>query len=225
MTTLIKFVRIVRGENMYTVYMHRNKINQKVYIGITGQKPETRWNNGAGYHNTYFANAIKKYGWDNFEHIILFTGLTKEEAGAKERELIAIYNATDKERGYNIAIGGEINCGYHLSEEEKRHLSDINKGEKHPQYGIHRREETKRKISDGRKGMKFSETHRKKLSEAKIGKPAKNRKPVSQYDLDMNFIKRFGSIEDAMIETHTEKANICRAIKYNRTAGGFRWTY
>ena len=30
----------------YTAYMHKNKINQKVYIGITTQKVEERWKNG-----------------------------------------------------------------------------------------------------------------------------------------------------------------------------------
>ena len=210
---------------MYTVYMHRNKQNQKVYIGITGKKPEVRWNNGLGYNKSYFANAIKKYGWDSFEHIILFSGLTKDEACNKERELIALYRATDKEHGYNIAIGGEINCGYHMTEDGKKHLSELNSGDKHPQFGTHRREETKKKISDGHKGMKFSAEHRRKLSEAKKGKRPGNIRAVSQYDLNMKFIKRYESMEDACNETHVDKPNICRAIKYNRTAGGFRWTY
>lgn len=131
---------------MYTVYMHKNKINGKVYIGITSQKPEVRWNNGIGYRKTYFHNAIKKYGWDNFEHIILFSNLTRSEAIEKEIDLIQIFNSTNQEYGYNIATGGEINCGYHLSEEKKKHLSEINKGENHPQYGTHRTENTKIKF-------------------------------------------------------------------------------
>lgn len=210
---------------MFTVYMHKNKINGKVYIGITGQDPKVRWNNGIGYRRSHFANAIKKYGWDNFEHIILYSGLTKEQACKKEIELIRDYHSTDSEHGYNIATGGEINCGYTISEDRKKHLSEINTGSSHPQYGKHKSESTRKKISEARKGMKFSDEHRRHLSEARKGTQAKNRRAVSQYDLAMNFIRRFDSLEDAQNELHVCKANICRAIKYNRTAGGFRWTY
>ena len=210
---------------MYTVYMHRNKINGKVYIGITGQKPSVRWNNGIGYKGTHFANAINKYGWENFEHIILFSDLSKEDACQKEIELIKLYQSTNDKLGYNTATGGEINCGYHLSDETKSKLSAINKGEKHPQYRKPKSDKTKRKISEARKGIKFSDEHKKKLSEAKKGKAAHNRKPVKQYDLSMNFIKCFNSFEEAQKELGVCKANICRAIKNNKTAGGFRWTY
>ena len=35
---------------LYCLYMHRNKINNKVYIGITSQTPSQRWGaNGVGY--------------------------------------------------------------------------------------------------------------------------------------------------------------------------------
>lgn len=33
----------------YTVYLHRNLKNQKVYIGQTCQSVQKRWNNGKGY--------------------------------------------------------------------------------------------------------------------------------------------------------------------------------
>ena len=98
---------------MYYIYIHKNKINGKVYIGQTCQKPEYRWNNGKGYvESPYFYQAIQKYGWDNFEHIILFDNLTQEEANQKEIELIAIYQALNPEYGYNCQSGGnsrEIN--------------------------------------------------------------------------------------------------------------------
>jgi len=84
---------------MYTVYQHKNKINGKVYIGITKQAPEERWNNGKKYKSSpHFYAAIQKYGWDNFEHNILFQNLTKEEACQKEQKLIQKLSEMAKKR-------------------------------------------------------------------------------------------------------------------------------
>nr|DAZ25536.1 MAG TPA: intron associated endonuclease [Caudoviricetes sp.] len=92
----------------YFVYAHENKFNGKVYIGITGQdRPEQRWQNGSGYKRTYFYNAIQKYGWDGFEHKILFSGITKEQAFDIEKRLIKELHSNEREYGYNIAEGGE----------------------------------------------------------------------------------------------------------------------
>ena len=65
----------------YLVYMHISPSNKR-YIGITCQKPKKRWGkNGKGYERQeYFYRAIEKYGWDNFQHIIIAKGLTKEIA-------------------------------------------------------------------------------------------------------------------------------------------------
>lgn len=205
---------------MYTVYKHTNKINNKVYIGITGRKVERRWCKGIGYrpkkptHVAYFYNAILKYGWDSFEHEILYSNLTKEEAELKEIALIHNYQSNVRVFGYNIDLGG--NSRGKLSEETKKKVSDS--------WNINR-EERSRRISEGKKGIKFTDEHRKNLSKAKKGKKAANRRPVSQYDLKMNFIKRWESLEDAQNELGISKSNICRAIKYDRTAGGYKWTY
>lgn len=91
----------------YIVYMHTNKANGKVYVGITRQKPERRWQNGAGYARTYFGNAISKYGWDGFTHEIIASGLTEKEACEMEISLIARLHSDDKKRGYNICEGGQ----------------------------------------------------------------------------------------------------------------------
>ena len=66
----------------YKIYAHINKINGKVYIGQTCYRNiNQRWRHGEGYkHSPHFYNAIQKYGWENFEHIILFEDLSKDEA-------------------------------------------------------------------------------------------------------------------------------------------------
>ena len=92
----------------YNIYFHKNKINNKYYIGITSQKPERRWGkNGENYKlQPKFYNAIKKYGWNNFEHKVLFTNIPKDQAETLEKELIQKYNSIDN--GYNCGIGGGI---------------------------------------------------------------------------------------------------------------------
>ena len=165
---------------MWTVYKHTSP-NGKVYIGITGQKPKYRWNNGNGYiENKHFYSAILKYGWDNIKHDILETGLTKEQACAKEFELIAYYDSNNREKGYNNSKGGECSAlGMHHSIESRRKISEGNKGK-------HLSAETRRKIGEANKGKKpsaecirksiethkgknLSDEHRKKIGEAEKG--------------------------------------------------------
>lgn len=84
--------------------------NGKRYIGITSREPKARWRSGWGYiANPHFWNAIRFYGWQNFSHEILYTNLTKKEAEQKEIELIAYYDSTNQNKGYNIAAGGGCN--------------------------------------------------------------------------------------------------------------------
>lgn len=138
----------------YCVYMHVNLINGKKYIGITCQRPEDRWgNNGKRYHDSpYFFKAIQKYGWNNFEHIILYHSLTQDEASQKEKELIAFYHANEEKYGYNLTDGGEKH--YHFTEEVKAKLSKQKKGEKNPMWGTHRTQEQKQNQSELMSGGK-----------------------------------------------------------------------
>ena len=110
----------------WIVYKHQNLINGKVYIGITSQNPEQRWRKGAGYYNhKKFYNAILKYGWNNFSHVILYSNLSEKEACEKEKELIKIYDS--KNNGYNLTDGGEGTSGYHHTEETKEKISSSRK--------------------------------------------------------------------------------------------------
>lgn len=97
---------------MYVVYEHKNKINNKRYIGVTGKTVEVRWSKKEGSYKASrrFHRALMKYGWDNFEHNILYTCDNKEEAFKKEIELIAEYKTIDSNFGYNAHIGG--NAGF-----------------------------------------------------------------------------------------------------------------
>ena len=113
----------------YSVYKHIFP-NGKVYIGITSQKPQDRFDNGNGYKTNPMKRAIKKYGWENIQHEILFTNLNKEQAEQTEVELIKQFNSNNIKFGYNVAKGGHSNNGYKHTEETKRKMSDWHKGKK-----------------------------------------------------------------------------------------------
>jgi hypothetical protein len=85
----------------YTLYRH-SLPNGKVYIGITSLKPYVRWSGGNGYRdNKEFYEDIKKYGWNNIEHEIIKSGLSKIEAEEEEYSLIIKHESYKNERGYN----------------------------------------------------------------------------------------------------------------------------
>ena len=91
---------------MYIVYMHTCP-NGKKYIGITGQSAERRWQKGKGYaygSNDYFYNAIKKYGWDSFQHNILKENICEEAASYWEKYYIKEFDSYYN--GYNATEGG-----------------------------------------------------------------------------------------------------------------------
>lgn len=99
---------MISNDKQWCIYIHTNKINNKKYIGITCQKPESRWGvNGEHYKGQEkFYNAIQEYGWNNFSHEIIETNLDKVTALAREAELISQYNTVIN--GYN-SVSGLIN--------------------------------------------------------------------------------------------------------------------
>lgn len=107
----------------YIIYAHINKINNKAYVGQTNQQPQRRWGSkGNRYKKQNFYQAIQKYGWDNFNHIILEENLTKDEANEREKHWIKYYNSFYN--GYNETEGGN---NRRLSEKEKEKISQFMK--------------------------------------------------------------------------------------------------
>ena len=167
--------RLYTNDKEYFVYKHTSPSN-KNYIGITRQNPPSkRWANGKGYsHNIYFDRAIKKYGWDNFQHEILFANLTAKEAEDKERELILFYKSADREFGYNIDLGGGLVNGREFSDETRQKISEKAKirlmdKTNHPLYGKPMPEEVKKKIQKANLNKSLSEEVKKKISDAVKG--------------------------------------------------------
>lgn len=88
----------------WIVYQHISP-NGKSYIGITQQDPLKRWKNGNGYYKQKkFYNAIKKYGWENFQHNILKENICEEAASYWEKYYIKEFDSYYN--GYNATEGG-----------------------------------------------------------------------------------------------------------------------
>ena len=204
-------------ENNYIVYIHISP-SDKRYVGITSQKPNERWKNGNGYkNNIHFTRAIEKYGWDNFEHIIIARGLDEETAKWLEIELIREWDSTNKEKGYNISPGGDI-----VSEETRQKLSSVKSGENHPMFGKQHSEKTKEKMSKTKSGennpmfgKQHSEETKEKISESLIGKMTGENHP-------MYGVHRYGEEAPNYGKHHSEetKEKIRREIEKRGGIGG-----
>ena len=220
--------------NNYTVYIHNNKINNKKYIGITKQQPKNRWGrNGCNYKESpHFWNAIQKYGWINFDHIIFKINLTKEEACALEKELILQYKTQEHEFGYNIFEGGQCPS---IPKETRNKMSQSMKGNKNG-LGKKCSEEKKLKISLAQKGRKLTEEHKQKLSMAKKGKShnppsEETRKKISNSHeknkvicIETNII--YESIQDCARQLGLYATNVCKCCKHKiKTTGGYHFEY
>lgn len=177
--------------NLFKVYVHIAPNNKK-YYGITKQTVAARWKEGLGYSSQqYFYRAIQKYGWDNFQHIVIAENLSKVEACKLEQELIAKDKTNNPKFGYNISLGGDgpfgvvrststkeklrnANLGKHHTIETRKKISlnnaHYNKGKKLSKEAAEKLHDSRRGIPSWSKGKHFSEEHRKKLSEANKGK-------------------------------------------------------
>jgi len=247
----------LQEEKKWCVYCHTNKINGKKYIGVTSQSPASkRWGrNGVGYnYNKIFYDSIKKYGWDNFTHEILFKNLTEKEAKQKEVELIKYNNTMNKNKGYNLSYGGEGEIGFKISEtsKEKMRFSAYRPIVQLKENGDFVRDwdgikqasdyynvtsnviikccKKEKKTCRGFRWL-YKEDYYKLSKEEIEEKINKDRifggcKPVIQLDIDCKFINEFNStIEvEKKLGYHNSTISSC-CNNHTKTEHGFIWIY
>lgn len=235
----------------WCVYMHTNKINGKKYIGITSSNPpDRRWrNDGSGYHGGYLKNAINKYGWDNFEHIILKDGIESlDEANHYEQYYIKEYN-TKAPNGYNLTDGGDGSEGWKPTDEFVHRQSEIHKKQweddefrnrmiliRRDPDGVYQSQEFRDKISSivaGENNPNYGNRWTQEMKDALREKQKQN--PIYKNENNPN-AKRIRCVETGeifeCIKYAKEKYNIKSegsltvALKYpTRTAAKLHWEY
>jgi group I intron endonuclease len=142
------------GEIMYGfIYLTTNKINGKKYIGMCKNTHREKYI-GSG---KLLKQAIKKYGKENFDRVILQECETLDELSQSEIYWINFYNAVEDNNFYNLTSGGfGGNSDYvkeywsHLNKEERKVCRNWAKrsmvGSNNTMYGKKHTEETKKLI-------------------------------------------------------------------------------
>lgn len=168
------------------IYGLRNKINNKHYIGQhAGPRPEKRWrqHNHKKTRCTALKNAIKKYGWDNFDKFVVeYCVGGREELDAMEKKYIIQYNSLAP-NGYNLREGGMAGKPCLLV---RQRMSIAMKGKyvgvSNPFFGKKHSDETRSIMSELRrgtspwnKGIKMSDEARLRMSIAGKGRTPWNK--------------------------------------------------
>lgn len=136
---------------MGVIYLIKNKINNKCYIGQTTRSHIKRWKEHCSKHSfSIINNAILKYKPENFELLILIE-IENDKLDEFEVKYIKEYNSLYP-NGYNIQTGGNLNKKHCEESKNKMRLSKL--GEKNHNFGKPRSDETKEKIRISKLGEK-----------------------------------------------------------------------
>ncbi|MCE5220099.1 MAG: GIY-YIG nuclease family protein [Clostridium sp.] len=155
----------------FGIYMIKNLINNKVYIGKTEERFYDRMihhrcllRNGT-HNNKHLQRSFNKYGEQNFKFEILHICNRNDNINELEKHYISLYDAYNN--GYNQTLGGEGTLGHKLSEEAKKTIGEKNRIN---MIGKKFSKETKNKMSESHKGYIKTEEHRQNLSKSLTGK-------------------------------------------------------
>jgi group I intron endonuclease len=164
------------------IYKITNLINGKVYIGQTTRRLKDRFvryvQKGI---QTYFFNAIEKYGYDKFMVSIVQQCVNREELNEREQYWISFYKSTLSKHGYNSHPGGlnkemhertklilsEKCSGWHHTEEARKRIGEAGKGR---HLGKHYSKSHRENLSKAHMGFVFSEQRKKNFSEKMKGR-------------------------------------------------------
>lgn len=154
----------------YSIYKITNKVNKKIYIGLTKGFVENRlvshFRNARCKTNMRIRlhQAIRKHGEEFFRIKTLKTFDTLAEAMECEIKLIAKYNARDYAIGYNMAFGGGIVT--RTKDGQARLTKAIRKRVK--KMTVEQRCAMTAKANKAKRGMTESDASRERKSKAQV---------------------------------------------------------
>lgn len=169
--------------------MARNRVNGKLYVGLTSHGVEKRraWHRNVALRKpkSVFEHAVKKYGIDSFDFTVVQECNSRLLLNQAERWWIACLD-TLVHKGYNRDIGGS--GGFEWSAESRKKVSERMKGwnpspetrEKLRWAATHKSAATREKLRIASTGKKHSEGVRARLSEKAKLRPVERMKAMSE---------------------------------------------
>jgi len=219
------------------VYKIFNKINGKVYIGMS---TDLRLRLKTHYHklrsnqhvNKHLQNSVNKFGIENFSFTLIemFQDPCDKELLTAESKYQLLFKSLDKNYGYNIRptdLNGKVRhtrehrgymsqimAGKQLSEKTKLKLRALNLGKQ----GTAHTQEHKEYMSKLMIGRKVPKEVRKKLSDAKLGKPnlalkGKPGRKQTRAEKQARSVRVSGANNPNAVKIIDENGNIYASIK------------
>lgn len=142
-------------QNESGIYIIKNLVNNKIYVGQTTMKFikrfwHHRWMLANNKHdNEHLQKAWNKYGSNNFEFSVVYVRQNNECLNSKEIEYITQYNSI--QNGYNIQSGGNVILCEYIPASSRKRVGEINRKRL---LGSKLSEKTKMKMSKSRQGSK-----------------------------------------------------------------------
>jgi group I intron endonuclease len=159
--------------NFGLIYILKNRVNLKLYVGQTTTTLEKRWRSHldelSGLESKSapmkISRAIKKYGKEAFDRFIIATANDQEELNSLEIFYIAFFDTLNDRFGYNTRLGGSKGK---FSVETRKKLSESNKNRKYvktpamrayweSRRGVRRHPSIGRRIGDKLRNRQFPE--------------------------------------------------------------------
>lgn len=222
------------------IYLIKNTINSKCYVGQTIQKNvKNRWRAHKNIHGTILASAFAKHGIDNFEFSVI-TEAPNEQLDEREITEIRERNSISP-NGYNLEAGGNKNKNVHI--ETRSRMREAKLGEKNFNFGKPRTGETRTRIGLAHMGLTHTEETKALISSKKKGTQVGENNPffnrnhtpetkaklgtaVDKYTKDGEFLETFSTVTFAAQSVSIDRRCVTAClIGRQKTAGGFSWKY
>jgi len=197
--------------------------NSKVYIGLS-KDIEARWKGYSLFkknakQQTKLFNSFKKYGIENHKFEVVEECLFEE---LSEKEIYYIEKYDCIKGGLNISRGGYF-------------FWEVNLGKKHKESTIVKMKEYWAENAKPRSKETIAKISKSKNENPRLTTPemvqmyrdtSPNKKPITQFDLEGNYIATFNSINEASRQLGIRNDGISACLRgKQKTAYGHIWKY